>query len=82
MDALISKLANVRAIAAERLPAVDLATIDEALAVIATLSSEAARWRWWLHRRSVTLDVALHGNGCTTHTAAQIEAATDALMAR
>ena len=34
-DTLISRLANCRAIAAERLPAADVATIDDAIAALA-----------------------------------------------
>jgi len=43
-------------------------------------SPDARRWQYWRDKRSVTIDVALHGNGCTPHSAAELDAAADAAM--
>lgn len=42
---------------------------------------DAQRYRWLRDMRSVAVDTTLHGNGCRTHTAQELDAAIDAAMA-
>lgn len=58
-----------------------LSHIAALTARLAAAEADAARYRWLREHRSVTIDTALHGNGCRTHTPDELDAATDKLAA-
>ena len=55
-DALVSRLANCRAMAAERLPAADQAAIDDAMAEIQALRAQLRTLALWIAEALTTLD--------------------------